>query len=79
MVTLAPLLELCIGLFAVLQRSSEIELATGDLDSLSIRQMVIETQDYIAQSQKKLVETIGLRDSLVGTSDGYFSMDHKIG
>lgn len=37
----------------VLCRLSEIERAIGVLDYISLRKMVIETQDYILGSQKE--------------------------
>ena len=39
----------------VLLRLSEIERAIGILDSISIKRMLIETQEYILQSQKESV------------------------
>jgi hypothetical protein len=41
----------------VLRRLLEIERAVGVLDSLSIRKMLIETQDYILESQKDSLRT----------------------
>jgi hypothetical protein len=63
----------------VLRRLSEIERAIGILDSISIRRMVIETQDYILQSQKKSIETVGLRDLQRAASESCFSLDRHAG
>lgn len=40
----------------LLRRLSEIERSIGVIDSLSIRRMVLETQDYILESQRESVE-----------------------
>lgn len=40
----------------VLRRLSEVERAVGVADSLAIRKMLIEIQDYILQSQKESVQ-----------------------
>lgn len=46
----------------VLRRLSEIERAIGVLDSISIRKMLIDTQDYILLSQKNSLETARVDD-----------------
>ena len=52
----------------VLRRLSEIGRAIGVLDSISIRKMLIETQDYILQSQRESTRTARLNDSRLAVS-----------
>lgn len=52
----------------ILRRLSEIERAIGVLDSISIRKMLMETQDYILQSQKESTQTARLNDSRLAVS-----------
>lgn len=52
----------------ILRRLSEIERAVGVLDSISIRKMVIETQDYILESQKEAAQTARLKDPQITAS-----------
>lgn len=47
----------------ILRRLSEIERAIGVLDSISIRKMLMETQDYILQSQKESTQAVRSNDS----------------
>lgn len=42
----------------VLRKLSEIENAVGVLDSLTIRKMLIEMQDFILQSQKESLQNV---------------------
>ena len=46
----------------VLRRLSEIEQAIGVLDSISVRRMVMEAQDYILQSQKEAAQIVRLNE-----------------
>lgn len=39
----------------VLHKLNEIERAIGVVDTLSLRRMIIETQDYILQNQKESI------------------------
>ena len=39
----------------VLHKLTEIERAIGVVDTLSLRRMIIETQDYILQDQKESI------------------------
>lgn len=41
----------------ILRRLSEIEAAIGVLDYLSIRRMVVETQDHILEMQREMLES----------------------
>ena len=45
----------------VLAKLAEIERAIGAADSLALRRMVIELQDYIIQSQKESIEVLRQR------------------
>jgi hypothetical protein len=58
----------------LLRRLSDIENAVGVLDSISIRRMIIETQEYILHSQKRSVEAIRLRNSRPVPRASYFSL-----
>lgn len=42
----------------MLRKLSEIESAVGVLDSLTIRKMLIDTQDFILQFQKESLQSI---------------------
>ena len=44
----------------LLQRLSEIEDAIGVLDFVSIRRMIMDTEDYILQSQRESVKAANL-------------------
>lgn len=44
----------------VLIKLTEIERAIGVVDSLSLRKMILEAQDFILQSQKQNVEELRL-------------------
>lgn len=46
----------------VLRRLSEIERAVGVFDSISIRRMLIETQDYILQAQKDAAQSARMKE-----------------
>lgn len=50
----------------IIRRLCEIEAAIGVLDSLSIRRMICETQDYILESQKKLIQGAGPKNLQLG-------------
>lgn len=50
----------------VLRKLTEIERSLGVVDTLSLRRMIIETQDYILESQKESVQQ--LRQSSPHTS-----------
>ncbi len=42
----------------VLRKLTEIERSLGVVDTLSLRRMIIETQDYILQNQKESVQQL---------------------
>lgn len=42
----------------LLTRLTEIERAIGAVDAITLRRMVIETQEYVLQSQKEGVEDL---------------------
>lgn len=43
--------------FEMLRRLHEIERAIGALDSISLRKMIIDAEDFVVQSQKHSVQT----------------------
>lgn len=45
----------------VLRRLLEIERAIGVLDALSVRRLVMETQEYVLQCEKNVLETLRLK------------------
>lgn len=61
----------------LLNRLSDIEHAIGVVDSISIRRMIVETQEYVLQSQKQLVDTNRLRDSRPVARESYFSLKRE--
>jgi hypothetical protein len=52
----------------ILRRLYEIERAVGVLDSLSVRKLVIEVQDFVLESQKESVRMAGLSETQTETS-----------
>lgn len=52
----------------VLRRLHEIERAIGVLDFISIKKMIIETEDYILNSQKESVQTARVNETRVAVS-----------
>lgn len=52
----------------VLRRLHEIERALGVLDFISIKKLLIETEDYILESQKESVQTARVNETRVAVN-----------
>lgn len=52
----------------VLRRLHEIERAIGVLDFISIRKMIIETEDYILKSQEEFAKTARVNETRMALS-----------
>jgi PHD/YefM family antitoxin component YafN of YafNO toxin-antitoxin module len=52
----------------LLNKLTEIERAIGVVDTLSLRRMIVEAQDYILQSQKETLQELrqNTRRAVVG-------------
>jgi PHD/YefM family antitoxin component YafN of YafNO toxin-antitoxin module len=52
----------------LLNKLTEIERAIGVVDTLSLRRMIVEAQDYILQSQKETIQELrqNTRRAVVG-------------
>jgi hypothetical protein len=53
----------------VLTKLTEIERSIGLVDTLSLRRMIIETQDYILQNQKESMQQLRQRPSRAAAAD----------
>jgi hypothetical protein len=53
----------------LLHKLTEIERAIGNVDTLSLRCMIIETQDYILQDQKESVQQLRQKPSRTTAAD----------
>jgi hypothetical protein len=62
----------------LLRRLLEIERAIGICDSLSIRKMIIEAEDYVLQSQKEQVEKGRSGKSHPVPRQSYFSLEREV-
>lgn len=54
----------------LLRRLCEIEAAIGVADPLTLRRMIVETQDYILEAQKESVETARRESVEMSALDG---------
>lgn len=55
----------------ILNRLVEIECSIGALDALSLRKMVMETQQYVLESERASLDAIRLRHSQTGHLPAY--------
>ncbi|HEV2133303.1 MAG TPA: hypothetical protein VGR47_03495 [Terracidiphilus sp.] len=53
----------------VLTKLTEIERSIGVVDTLSLRRMIIETQDYILQNQKESMQQLRQRPAPAAAAD----------
>lgn len=53
----------------VLTRLTEIERSIGLVDTLTLRRMIIETQDYILQNQKESMQQLRQKPAPAAAAD----------
>lgn len=53
----------------LLTKLTEIERSIGVVDTVSLRRMIIETQDYILQNQKESIQQLRQRPARESAAD----------
>lgn len=60
-----------------MRRLLEIEISIGMLDDFSLRRLVMDTEEYILQSQKSLLNAHRMKNGAVSESGGDLAPWHE--